>query len=150
MNYVDLGLSVKWADCNNGSENPYENGEYYCFDDIKDYPNVPTIEQWKELQKECSFKYDKEKNGVIVTGKNGNEIFFPFAGEKNGQIEDRTIGAFFWSNSEYYDDRFAWNSFVSKKVYAKKLRIGNGFISRDKFYISVRTIETYDEQQVKD
>ena len=29
--YVDLGLSVKWATCNVGAEKPEENGDYYAW-----------------------------------------------------------------------------------------------------------------------
>lgn len=29
--YVDLGLSVKWANCNVGAEHPWEYGGYYCW-----------------------------------------------------------------------------------------------------------------------
>lgn len=29
--YVDLGLSVKWAKCNLGAKNPWENGDYYAW-----------------------------------------------------------------------------------------------------------------------
>ncbi len=29
--YVDLGLSVKWATCNVGAENPEDNGNYYAW-----------------------------------------------------------------------------------------------------------------------
>lgn len=140
MNYVDLGLSVKWSDRNVGAESPEEAGKHYCFDDIKDYQNLPTIEQWAELQRECDFKCDKEKNGVRVIGKNGNEIFFPFAGEKDGYVEDRTVGAFFWSGTEY-NDEFAWYSYFAKKVYSSKLNRDLAWISKNKFHISVRTIE---------
>ena len=142
MNYIDLGLSVKWADSNMGSNNPYEFGEYYNFNDIKDYTNLPTIEQWKELRTNCEFKYDKTKNGVRVISKNGNEIFFPFAGEKNGQIEDRTVGVFFWSGTKCeYNNDYAYNLFVSKKVYSSKLNVDIGTIDKNKFFISVRTVE---------
>lgn len=143
MNYVDLGLSIKWSSSNTGTDNPYEFGEYRSFEDIRDYTNLPTIEQWKELQKECKFKFDKEKNGVKVTGKNGNEIFFPFAGEKNGHVEDRTVGAFFLSKTECeYDDGLVYFAYVSKKVFSNKLKVGTGTINKNNYFISIRTVET--------
>ena len=32
--YVDLGLSVKWATCNVGAENPEDYGDYYAWGEI--------------------------------------------------------------------------------------------------------------------
>lgn len=37
MEYVDLGLSVKWATCNLGASNPEEYGDYYAWGDIETY-----------------------------------------------------------------------------------------------------------------
>lgn len=33
--YVDMGLSVKWATCNIGAQNPEEAGNYYAWGDLK-------------------------------------------------------------------------------------------------------------------
>lgn len=33
--YVDLGLSVKWATCNVGAENPWNYGDYFAWGEIK-------------------------------------------------------------------------------------------------------------------
>lgn len=35
--YVDLGLSVKWATCNLGSQSPYEIGNYYAWGEVVPY-----------------------------------------------------------------------------------------------------------------
>ena len=43
--------------------------------------NIPTKEQWEELQKNCKFSFDKKRNGIIATGTNGNSIFLPFKPE---------------------------------------------------------------------
>lgn len=37
MEYVDLGLSVKWAKCNLGASNPEEYGDYYAWGEIETY-----------------------------------------------------------------------------------------------------------------
>lgn len=52
---------------------------------------MPTIKQWKELQKECKFttiSYEGVR-GVLVEGPNGHNIFFPVSGEMNdhGHVE---------------------------------------------------------------
>ena len=33
--YVDLGLSVKWATCNLGASSPYEDGDYYAWGELE-------------------------------------------------------------------------------------------------------------------
>ena len=33
--YVDLGLSVKWATCNVGADSPYEYGDYYAWGEVE-------------------------------------------------------------------------------------------------------------------
>lgn len=35
--YVDLGLSVRWATCNVGAENPAEYGDYYAWGELEPY-----------------------------------------------------------------------------------------------------------------
>ena len=47
---------------------------------------LPTTEEWNELLRKCSFEW-VDINGVVgllVTGKNGNTIFLPPAGYRNG------------------------------------------------------------------
>ena len=70
--YVDLGLpsGTKWA-----VEN--EEREYTFYEAVSVFPRqVPTIEQFIELQKECIYKADKD--GVLYIGRNGNTIFMPW------------------------------------------------------------------------
>jgi hypothetical protein len=38
--YVDLGLSVKWATCNIGAKTPEENGMYFSWGDIESFKLV--------------------------------------------------------------------------------------------------------------
>ena len=35
VRYVDLGLSVMWADCNVGATSPYETGNYFAYGEIR-------------------------------------------------------------------------------------------------------------------
>lgn len=103
---VDLGLSVRWADRNIGATSPEDYGlkftwgepissEYGKYKpaiklqkgavlDSNSDPaivrwgngfHVPTPEQWKELFEKCTIV--QSKNGVRVTGPNGNFIFIP-------------------------------------------------------------------------
>ena len=52
--YVDLGLSVKWATCNVGATIPEEYGNYYAWGEVKP----------KEYYSRATYKYD---NGTCVS-----------------------------------------------------------------------------------
>lgn len=78
-NYVDLGLpsGTKWCDRN---EYPI----FYAYDDaMQEFGNrLPTKEQWEELEKKCQWTWTDK--GYRVTGPNGNSIFLPAVGIRNG------------------------------------------------------------------
>lgn len=46
---VNLGLSVNWATCNVGAENPWEAGEYYAWGEVN-----PKTSYWSKTYKYCS------------------------------------------------------------------------------------------------
>ncbi len=102
--YVDLGLSVKWATCNVGAKNPYEKGNYYSFDAAQKLGRVPTREQFQELLDKCTWKWTQMSgvNGYKVTAKNGNSIFLPAAGYLLG-TDVYNVGSYgyYWSSSAY-------------------------------------------------
>ena len=109
--YVDLGLSVKWATCNVGAKKPEENGNYYCYGRIfeeTDTPSstqnicgngdydvaryrwgdtwrTPNYKEFQELVENCPFSVGKS-NGVSViiakSKKDKKSICFPFSGYK--------------------------------------------------------------------
>ena len=151
--WVDLGLSVKWATCNVGASSPGENGSYfawgetkaksdyswgtlrYCSDEVGEsftkyvpipkYGTVdskrqldlsddvaranwgggwrmPTDAEWTELRTKCTWTWTTEggKNGYEVKGKNGNSIFLPAAGYKNGSsINNAGSRGYYWTSS---------------------------------------------------
>ena len=149
--YVDLGLSVKWARCNLGATAPEETGDYFawgevapksCYDwatyelckeekynlikyctkssygkadNLKKLESeddaataslgklrTPTIEEWQELSRECTWKWTdvNGKKGYLVTGSTGNSIFLPAAGWKESD-ESQCMDAVarYWSSS---------------------------------------------------
>ena len=53
--YVDLGLSVKWATCNVGANNPWEDGGYYAWGETKEKKNY----SWSTY-KWCNGSYDTQ------------------------------------------------------------------------------------------
>lgn len=103
MKYIDLGLSVLWADCNKGAITPEEFGNYYKWDEIpKDY-EIPTLEQYKELINNCNWEWTTQ-NGVsgykVMSKVNGNSIFLPAVGHRyyNDACGKDNYG-FYWSSS---------------------------------------------------
>lgn len=100
---VDLGLHVKWASCNLGTNTPIDNGTIVAWDnEIRkewgksieciynsehDYAHTQLSNDWRmptytelcELRDSCEWTlgFYNEKLGYKVTGKNGNSIFIP-------------------------------------------------------------------------
>ena len=133
--YVDLGLSVKWATCNVGANSPEDYGEYYAWgetstksiytedkcetwnqkiDDIKgtnrDVAHVkwggdwrmPTEEEFKELLEKCNWEW--AGSGYEVTGPNGNSIYLPAAGHRNGErLYGDGLWGDYWSSTPVSD-----------------------------------------------
>lgn len=143
VTYIDLGLSVKWADRNIGANFPREFGEYYT-DTNHPEGNLPTKEQWEELQSLCTFIHDSTRNGIIATGPNGNSIFLPYAGEIGGHTDKDSVNALYWTSTPYYDefkDKYSWYAGFSKSKYSKKVKTGMYFVDKGKYYISIRTVK---------
>ena len=92
-NMVDLGLSCKWGLSNyyNYSTDivsaTYGAGKSMTYDEAYDLfgtseQHLPTTSQIKELLNRCSWEFidnpdDDYHKGYLVTGPNGNSIFFP-------------------------------------------------------------------------
>ena len=60
MEYVDLGLSVKWAKCNLGATVPGEFGDYFAWGETEPY-NATRQEDYKYWKKGCA-KYNSKDN----------------------------------------------------------------------------------------
>ena len=153
--YVDLGLSVKWATCNVGATSPEDYGGYYAWGETEeksDYSlstykwyngsyvtqtkyctdsyygtvdnktvldpeddvahvkwggswRMPTIAEQNELLNNCTWVCTTQNGvkGYKVTSKtNGNSIFLPAAGGRNGTdfFSSGRYG-YYWSSSLY-------------------------------------------------
>ena len=153
--WVDLGLSVKWATCNVGANSPEEYGDYFAWSEVEPkttydwitykYCNgssstltkycdlssygkdgftdnkteldleddaahvnwggawrMPTEAELDELRENCTWTWTTQNgvNGYKVIGPNGNSIFLPAAGYKNG-VPLLFVGSFglYWSRS---------------------------------------------------
>lgn len=62
--YIDLGLSVKWATCNVGTNKPEKRGDYYAWGETKT-KRIYTDANNKWLRKRGRWKFDEIKYGKI-------------------------------------------------------------------------------------
>lgn len=89
MQYLDLGLAVKWATKLSGIAKPVMNKDVYKFqledgsiinphDFIVEY-QLPTIKQFEELIERCSWSTFQEEgmHGYKIIGPNGNVLMMP-------------------------------------------------------------------------
>ena len=161
--YVDLGLSVKWATCNVGANKPEEYGDYFAWGETepKEYYNwstykwrngsntpltkynissdygtvdnkttldlsddaaranwggswrMPTSAEQDELRNNCTWTWTTQNgvNGYKVTSKsNGNSIFLPAAGYRDGSSLSAGSNGYYWSSSLSADSpHCAWD-----------------------------------------
>ena len=157
--YVDLGLSVKWATCNIGATSPEEYGDYFAWGETStketyDEDNcptyglsisqlqtqgyidsegnltaqydaaaanwggdwrMPTYDDLNELINNCTWTWITQNgvNGYNVEGPNGNSIFLPAAGLRNGSsLSLAGSNGYYWSSTPYEN-----NGFVAYRLY---------------------------------
>ena len=132
--FIDLGLSVNWATCNLGSNYPFFRGTLYELSmeyqgDTatalwgKDW-RMPTKEEFQELMDSCSWEFDNNNQGFIVTGRNGNSIFLPAGGFKSGERDYLNYGSgvYLWGSRdlESSEEPRAWALSVLSGPHAGK------------------------------
>lgn len=134
---VDLGLSVMWACCNVGADNPWERGEQYAWGQTdlntgydsdtnigseisgthydvvhikwKGNWRMPTKEEIDELCDKCFWEWTSVNSikGYLVIGPNRNSIFLPITGDNS-----YSPSGDYWSgsiNNMYGLNFFAYN-----------------------------------------
>ena len=110
LQFIDLGLpsGKLWATENVKNENGDE--DHFLFDKAVDFlgKNFPSYEDWQELFNLSTYTWDNERKGCDIVGPNGNSIFLPAAGYRNGVIECG-VGSYggYWSSS-FYDGDIAY------------------------------------------
>lgn len=107
--YIDLGLSVKWADRNLGSFVPEEDGYYITWKGITANElyewgatwRLPTKAEFAELLNKCKWIWHSQGYYKVI-GPNGNSIFFPASGFRIGKtLTDNNEGGYYWCSSPY-------------------------------------------------
>ena len=110
--YVDLGLSVKWATCNLGASCPEEYGNYYTLGETIPIPKsgrrLPTKAEFDELINNCDQEW-VTLNGIggkrFTSKRNGNSIFLPAAGWRVGtSMNYAGENGGYWSSTPYEGD----------------------------------------------
>ena len=128
--YVDLGLSVKWATCNVGANSPHEYGDYFAWSEVetKNYYSknnyietdtiyndvasrewgktwrTPTYSECMELVNKCRWEWTTENGvkGYKVTGLIGTSIFLPAPGDYDGEIKyHEGNDGYYWSSTPH-------------------------------------------------
>lgn len=97
--YVDLGLSVKWATCNVGALSSSDYGSYLIWDSSS---RLPTKGECEELKNKCTWTFSKQNghNGYYVQGPNGKFIFLPAAGcSYDNVLENVGDCGFYWCST---------------------------------------------------
>ena len=93
---------------------------------------MPTLEEQKELIDECSWEWTKLNgvNGCRVTGPNGNSIFLPAAGVRDGtELISRVTCGCYWSSSLNGNGYAAYRLFVNNIDIQGMIR-GMGYYDR--------------------
>lgn len=122
MEFIDLGLSVKWADCNYGASLPEVFGLYQTWHEATERKyksgRLPTKEEFLELHNKCKWEWVEINSvpGYKLTAPNGNSIFLPAAGYYNGSSWNAGgTGGYYWSST--YAGSYAYGaSFGSSYV----------------------------------
>lgn len=124
--YVDLGLpsGTLWA-----KKFEKKDGErlYLPYEKAKSM-NLPTEEQWNELQEKCRWTFESDK--IYCTGPNGNCLLFAKTGFKKAkEILSDDYKSYFWiiDTDENDSDIKAGNIFYTNNIYRYTSKLYCGY-----------------------
>lgn len=95
---------------------------------------MPSNDEFEELFEQCSWKWTSvnDINGYELTGPNGNSIFLPAAGERNGpNVNNCNVRGYYWTASSYHEKQDArelyfmesgWNTWRSSRTRGYSVR----------------------------
>jgi hypothetical protein len=124
--FVDLGLSVKWANMNMGAKSSIENGLYFAWNEVKldDEGRLPSESEMMELIEKCTWEWVSKdgKLGYNVRSRiNNNEIFLPAAGLICGEKEYFVGEMGYYLTNTMKESRGACELIMSPKYYGMYL-----------------------------
>ena len=139
---VDLGLSVKWANCNLGAAEPSNAGGKYAWGEtiskqtftsetytltetsqfqdaatslLGDDYRVPGVDDWQELIDSCDWTFNSD--GAFVS-RNGKSIFLPFIDVYEEDYESSYHSSYWSRTFHYYDnEKYAYNISINAYSY---------------------------------
>ncbi len=161
MGYVDLGLSVMWAQTNIGADSESEAGTLFGYGDqtammtstkLEDYTasdiagsvndliynldldgdspmksQMPTHAQIAELVNNTTHQWTTVDGveGMRFTANNGNSIFLPATGYRNGEATIADAAGYYWSGNvssvhSDYANTLTFNSSSAKTGYSRR------------------------------
>ena len=94
--------------CTNSTYGTVDNRKELELEDDAAYMNwgsswrIPTYTQLMELKNNCTWRWTTMNgvNGCLGTGPNGNTLFFPAAGKKEGSLSSVGTGGWCWSRNQ--------------------------------------------------
>ena len=90
---------------------------------------IPTYAEWAELSKECTWERynDGNREGMKVTGPNGNSIFLPAAGYQSGStLKDCDRYGYYWtSDLSYSSDPIFSDNYKPYRAFYKRFSINS-------------------------
>ena len=146
--YVDLGLSVKWATCNLGANDAENYGNHYGWGGDAARTNwggnwrMPTDMEWIELRNSCTWSWTK-KNGVdgylVKSRKNSNTIFLPAAGysmKESSGCYSLGVHGYYWSSTMYKNNQ----NFALGVQFDRTDKMFSRSLDRKKIFCSIRPV----------
>ncbi len=94
---VDLGLSVKWADCNLGAANPSEQGAFFAWGETEQKSSyTPANYKWCDSERNLITKYYTESEPSatrpVIPGQNVTAVeFYDPILPTSGMVDDKTM-----------------------------------------------------------
>ncbi len=152
LSFVDLGLSVRWADGNLQTVSSPTDTFMPLGADLCAAWQIPSILQWEELQNECDWMWTTDaegRTGYLVTGKKAGytdcHIFLPAEGIRADDTVDRKgVAGRYASSTDVKSFPGLWNIYSIEKE--KHLASG----AREGAYVSVRTVQALEPSQLTD
>ena len=103
VEFVDLGLPSKTQWAEGFLTNEEGDTTYFPYCNAESF-ELPTEEQWVELQNYCSWHLESGTKTVVCVGPNGASIRFPRTGVFLGNDWSNRMVVYFWIRSEIIKD----------------------------------------------